>query len=116
MNIYGIYVNPEQKDNNFVIIKDGFSLASAFFNVFWALYHSMWVPLIATLIFNFAIVIIGYDTFLPIGKIATMLVFGFLGNDMREYDLQWKKYRLQDVILASSAIEAELKFLERSKE
>ncbi|WP_341758496.1 DUF2628 domain-containing protein [Candidatus Tisiphia endosymbiont of Ditula angustiorana] len=113
MNIYSIYVNPQKKDNDFILIKQGFSLFAAFLSVFWAFYHRMWLPLIITLILNIVISNLGCTNFISVSQFAIMLIFGFFSDDMREYDLQKKKYQLTDIILAKSEIEAELKFLER---
>ncbi|MDR0296949.1 MAG: DUF2628 domain-containing protein [Rickettsia sp.] len=113
MNIYSIYVNPQKKDNDFIIIKQGFSLFAAFFNMFWALHHRMWTALIITLIVSIAISSLGFAHFTFASQIAIMLIFGFFSADMREYDLQQKKYQLEEIILAKSEIEAELKFLKR---
>ncbi|WP_341756232.1 MULTISPECIES: DUF2628 domain-containing protein [unclassified Candidatus Tisiphia] len=111
MNIYSIYVNPQKKDNDFIIIKQGFSLFAALFNMFWALYHRMWIALIITLIISIAMSNLGFAHFTFASRIAIMLIFGFFAADMREYDLQRKKYQLTEIILAKSEIEAELKFL-----
>ncbi|MDR0774360.1 MAG: DUF2628 domain-containing protein [Rickettsia sp.] len=113
MNIYSMYVNPQKKDNDFILIKQGFSLFAAFLSVFWALYHRMWLPLITTLILSIVISSLGCTNFISVSQLAIMLIFGFFSDDMREYDLQKKKYQLTDIILAKSEIEAELKFLER---
>ncbi|WP_425364404.1 DUF2628 domain-containing protein [Candidatus Tisiphia endosymbiont of Mystacides longicornis] len=105
MNIYSIYVNPQKKDNDFIIIKQGFSLFAAFFNIFWALYHRMWLALIITLIISVAISSLGFTYLTFASRIAIMLIFGFFAADMREYDLKQKKYRLTEIILAKSEIE-----------
>jgi hypothetical protein len=115
MNIYSIYVNPQKKDNNFILIKQGFSLFATLLGAPWAVYHKMWLPLIITMIFN--IIVMNLESDLAyIGQIFIMLIFAFYSSDIREYDLEQKEYRLEDVILAKSEIEAELKFLQRQKE
>ncbi|MCC8417128.1 MAG: DUF2628 domain-containing protein [Rickettsia endosymbiont of Bryobia graminum] len=114
MNIYSIYVNPDKKDNNFILVKQGFSLFAAVFNIFWALYHRMWLALIITLILNIAIFSVDSYNLSNLTQIVIVLIFGFFGADMREYDLERKQYSLEDIILADSEIEAELKFLERA--
>ena len=113
MNIYSIYVNPQKKDNDFVLIKQGFSFSAAFFNIFWSLYHKIWLPPIVVLVFNILIVILKDDNYTLIYSILTILVFGMFAVDIREYDLERKEYYLDDITLANSEIEAELKYLER---
>ncbi len=114
MNIYSIYVNPDKKDNNFVLVKQGFSLFAAVFNIFWALYHKMWLVLIITFILNIATFSFDSHNLSNLIQVIMALIFGFFGADMREYDLERKEYSLEDIILANSEVEAELKFLERS--
>ncbi len=113
MNIYSIYVNPQKKNNNCIIIKQGFSLCAAILNIGWALYHRMWLLLLITTVTMIIAFNINSAYTEMMGPIAIMLIFGFCSNIMREYDLERKKYLLNDIILAHSEIEAELKFLER---
>lgn len=114
MNIYAIYINPEQKSNNFIIVREGFSWRALLFNVFWAVYHKMWLALFLVIIINIIVTTINIQGLVFISKLTIMLIFGFFASDIREYDLQRKNYRLRDVVFAQSEIEAELKFLERS--
>ncbi len=116
MNIYSIYLNPQKKDSDFITIKQGFSIFATFFSVFWALYHKMWLLLIVTLIFSIIILGLGYNQFIYLGQITIILLYGFFSDDIREYDLQRKKYQLEDIILAKSQMEAELKFVSRLEE
>jgi len=116
MNIYSIYINPQKKDNDFIIIKQGFSAFAGLLNVFWALYYKMWLPLIVTLMFMIVILTINNTCLIYISKILMILIYAFCNDDIREYDLERKNYRLGDVILAKSEIEAELKFLQRLEE
>ena len=113
MNIYSIYANPQKKDNNFVLIKQGFSFSAAVFNIFWSLYHKIWLPPIVVLLINIFILTLNNDNYVLMASTLTMLVFGIFAVDIREYSLEHKKYFLDDIILASSEIEAELKYLER---
>lgn len=113
MNIYSIYVNPQQKDNNCIIIKQGASLFAAIFNVGWLLYHRMWLLLILSSIVVVSAFSLNCEHLKVGALITTMLIFGFCRTDILEYELERKKYLLKDIILANSEMEAELKFLER---
>lgn len=113
MNIYSIYVNPQKKDNDFVLIKQGFSFSAALFNIFWSLYHKIWLPPIVVLVFNILIFILNDEQYTFIYSVLTTLAFGIFAADIREYDLEHRKYYLDDITLANSEIEAELKYLER---
>ncbi|HJD61450.1 MAG TPA: DUF2628 domain-containing protein [Rickettsia endosymbiont of Columbicola hoogstraali] len=114
MNIYAIYINPAQKNNNFTVIKESFSWTAAFLSVFWALYHKMWLPVIIAVALNIVAMAINiYELTLAL-KLMIMLIFGFFAADIRENHLKRNNYTLKDIVVASSQVEAELKFLERN--
>ncbi|ADE29834.1 DUF2628 domain-containing protein [Rickettsia prowazekii] len=113
MNIYAIYINSTQKNNNFIILEEGFSWIAALFSIFWALYHKMWIVVAITVIANIIATTIIVD-FKFIFQIFLILSFGFFAADIRENYLNRNNYQLEDIIIANSRIEAELKFLERS--
>ncbi|AAU03788.1 DUF2628 domain-containing protein [Rickettsia typhi] len=114
MNIYVIYINSTQKNNNFIILEEGFSWIAALFSIFWALYHKMWVVVTITVIANIIITTINIVDLKFIFQIFLILSFGFFASDIRENYLNRNNYQLEDIIIANSRIEAELKFLERS--
>lgn len=113
MNIYAIYLNPEQNNNNFVVIEEGFSWTAAILSVFWSLYHKMWLPVIIAVVINIIVTIINIEELTLISKLAVMLIFGFFASDIRENHLKRNNYKLEDIVIANSKIEAELKFLTR---
>jgi hypothetical protein len=113
MKIYAIYINTAQNNNNFVILKEGFSWVAALLNIFWALYHKLWLVVAIVIIFNVIIAATKIQELMLISKIVVILLFGFLSTDMREYGLRRRNYKLRDIIFADSEIEAELKYLER---
>lgn len=109
MNTYAIYGNSQQKDNNFIIVKQGFSFAAAFFSTLWAIYHKMWSVIILSIVLH---MLLGL---LPINPLITIiLIFGFFAADIQEYYLRNNKYQLIDIIIAPSLIHAELRFFERT--
>ena len=61
MNIYTIYTNSTQKNNNFVVIEEGFSLVAAIFSIFWALYHKMWLVVAIAVIANIIVTVINIE-------------------------------------------------------
>ncbi|EOB09677.1 HIT-like protein [Rickettsia prowazekii str. GvF12] len=77
MNIYAIYINSTQKNNNFIILEEGFSWIAALFSIFWALYHKMWIVVAITVIANIIATTIIVD-FKFIFQIFLILSFGFL--------------------------------------
>ncbi len=113
MNIYSIYVNPQKKDNDFVLIRQGFSFYAAIFNILWSLYHKiLFLPIVVFLLSIFVFTLSG-NNYTFITSILTALIFGIFAVDIREYDLEKRKYYLDDIVLANSGIEAELKYLKR---
>ncbi|XVN41703.1 MAG: DUF2628 domain-containing protein [Rickettsia endosymbiont of Argas persicus] len=114
MNIYTIYINQEQKNNNFIVIEESFSWTAALLSVFWALYHKMWLPVVIAISINIIVKVINIPELTFALKLIVMLVFGFFASDMRENYLKRNNYELKDIVVAGSKIEAELKFLKRN--
>jgi hypothetical protein len=115
MNIYSVYVHSYRKDKELILIKQGFSFIAAIFNLFWALYHKMWLVAIISLIVNsflgaYHISYIAYSV-----NIAMLLVFGFLASEMREYYATRNGYYVSDIIFAATEEEAEIKYFDRTK-
>lgn len=117
MNIYAIYVDPRKGSGSLITVPEGFSFSAAIFTIFWAIYHKMWKLTALTLAINIVIVSLQKNSlvgeFIPILNLAIMLIFGFLAGDFLEYSLQKKGYVLEDVVVCRSAVEAEMKYLER---
>ncbi len=114
MNIYAIYINPKQKNNNFIVIKKSFSWTAAVLSVFWALYHKMWLLVIIAVAINIVAMTINILELMLALKLIVMLIFGFFASDIRENYLQRTNFTLKDIVVAGSQVEAELKFLERN--
>ena len=114
MNIYAIYINHEQKNNNFVVVEESFSWTAALLSVFWALYHKMWLAVTIAIAINIIAAAINIPELTLALKLTTVLLFGFFAADIRENHLKRKNYELKDVVVANSQIEAELRFLERN--
>lgn len=117
MNIYEIYIDNERNDIPIEMLKDGFSLPAAIFTPFWALYHRMWFVSAIAISLNLGITYLQKDTNIfslaIIVELFFISFFGIFASDIREWHLQSKGYAVQDVVIAGSEIEAELKFLKR---
>lgn len=118
MNIYSIYTKDQNKEEDPVIVRQGFSFVAAIFNGFWALYHRMWLFAFVTLAIDSIPIMFRhhhlYDELALVSRAAIALLFGFMATEMREYTLKSNGYELSDVVAAPSEAEAELKFFERS--
>lgn len=118
MNIYSIYIKDQNKDDDPVVVRQGFSFVAAIFNGLWALYHRMWLFAFVTLAIDSIPIMFRhhhlYDELALVSRAAIALLFGFMATEMREYTLKSNGYELSDVVAAPSEAEAELKFFERS--
>ena len=117
MNIYTIYTQDNQEDSDPIIIKQGFSLIAAIFNIFWAVYHRMWLMAAITLGASaIPMLFQGNETYSVISsvcKIAIGITFGFMATEMREYTASARGFELTDIVSARNEAEAEMKFFER---
>lgn len=117
MNIYAIYVNSLLANGSFVSVRQGFSRQAAILNFFWAIYHKMWLVVFLTALANILVMqpLIGrfMTEIILSAQLIIFLVFGWFGADFKEYSLQQKGYVLSDIVVASSTMEAEVKFLTR---
>ncbi len=117
MHIYEIYTGNERNDTPIEILKSGFSFSAAVFTPFWALYYRMWLVAAIALCINLAITYLQKDTTIfslaLIIELFFIFIFGMFASDIREWHLLNKGYNLQDIVIADSEIEAELKFLTR---
>lgn len=120
MKIYSIYSKSAGDDTDPIIIKQGFSIWAAIFNVLWALYHRMWSIAAVTLFVAFSIsyfqVVTELKQLAYLIDIATMAVFGFFASEIREFHAGLKGYELTDVIVAADDDEAEMKYTMRIAE
>ena len=118
MNLYSIYASSGDKSSDPVIIKQGFSPAAGVFNMFWAVYHKMWLVVILVMKANFIIIFFRETEAISlIGNlkyIVQFFIFGFFAAEIREYYARKRGMQLDDVILATSEEEAELKYMTRT--
>jgi hypothetical protein len=107
MATYVIYANERIEDA--VFVPEGFSWAAAVFTGFWALWHRMWIVGVVALA-----VILAANALPPSLEIfvdlASALVFGVFGNDLREWSLARRGLRYIDVVEANDLETAEFQF------
>lgn len=114
MNIYSVYTDSSKKNNEPILIKQGFSFIASFFNFFWAIYHRMWLIAIFLMILNFVVSVDGSSFIAYCVNLAILFIFGFFASEIREYYAIKSGYSLSDIILASSEEEAEIKYIKRT--
>ncbi len=94
MRIYTMHTRPwsAAPDQDAVSVKEGFCWPALFIPFFWALWHRLWLPVVAIVVVlavaagiteltNLDPVVIGAV------EIAVAFVYGFLGNDWRRRNL-----------------------------
>ena len=114
MNIYSVYTNNEKNNEDPILIRQGFSFIAGFLNVFWALYHKMWLLALFAIILN-AIANHIQSTYIIYGlNVALLFIFGFFSSNMREYYAKKKGFKLDDIVLAQSEEEAEVRYYMRA--
>jgi hypothetical protein len=118
MNLYSIYAGDVGKNSDPVIIKQGFSPVASVFNLFWAIYHRMWLVVILVMVANFIVISFSETEVVSlIGNlkyIVQFFIFGFFATETREFYVRKSGMQLDDIILANSEEEAELKYMTRT--
>lgn len=118
MDTYTIYIlyDKEGKSVDIQYIPEGWSFWGMLFGPLWLLYHALVRPLF----FYFAVLILiaqlaEADVVAPIISSVMMLVLsiltGFFGRDYIRAKLVREGYKFDDVIIASSEEEAQLKYV-----
>lgn len=114
MNLYSIYVDKHGGGNNPTIIKQGFSFWALALNFFWALYHKMWFVGGVIILVNFIILNLNLSPNIIFAeKVSQLFIFGFFASEIREFYAKQQGLELDDLILASSQEEAEVKYIMR---
>ncbi|MDF3046970.1 MAG: hypothetical protein K0R73_88 [Candidatus Midichloriaceae bacterium] len=115
MIAYTVYLkHTDQGTENIVYVPEKFSWLAFLFTIPWLIYHRLWNAafiLIFSLIFlNQVELMVSWGTPTIICTLAS-LAAGFYGNDMIRSNLEKNGYVFNDVIMASSEQEAELRFI-----
>ena len=117
MNIYSVYIDSSKKVTSPILIEQKFSFIPLIFNIFWALYHKMWSVIIVafvTIVFSrmlhaYQIIDITYPA-----TISILGIFTLFAVEMREHYMIKRGFRLDDIILALSEDEAEIKYYSKN--
>jgi hypothetical protein len=109
--------NIEERADNVVFIKEGFTWWGFFFGPFWLLFSSLWFELILVLLlsagFAAGLVQLGLEDQAP-GIINTllMLLIGFEGNDLKRWRLHRKGYTFLASVAGRDFEECERRFFD----
>jgi hypothetical protein len=110
MHLYSVYIDNEEATSP-MIIKQGFSFLALVFNFFWALYHKMWFVAAVVVLMN--LIVMQFASLTLVWQVIQLFVFGFFASEIREFYAIGRGMKLDDVILAGSNEEAEVKYMMR---
>jgi hypothetical protein len=118
MKLYNALIkkNQEEKIENIILLKDGFSWFIFLFSGFWFLYHKMWkesvVIMLITIIFSML-----EQIFSPLDKIFLEFIFLFIiaynGNYWLTQFLERRGYSFDSIICSKDEDEARKKLLQQ---
>ncbi len=117
MQLYNVLVkkNSEEKIEDIVLIKDGFSWLAFLFSGIWFFYYRMWKELFVLIAVNFAFIFFskissGFDRALL--EIAFFFLVALNANYWRIDHLKKKKYEFIGLAFGNSRVDAKLRFVE----
>ena len=94
-----------------VLIRQGFALWAALLPPLWLVWRRLWWEASALLAFYLALSIWQPSSGLVVALLlGSGLFLGFEGNTLREFHLWRRGWRLQTVVVARNALEAEARF------
>jgi hypothetical protein len=117
MRFYTVHVRPGRPggDADLVLVREGFSWPAFLFGPLWALWHFLWLPLLAWLAAGLAVGFVA-DLFGAPADALIMLAFAVLvglhANDTRRWVLGRHGYRFEAVVAAPDIEAATQRFLD----
>jgi len=114
LKIYSVHVRPADagREQDIVLVREGFSVWAFLFQVLWALYHRLWLVALLFLVIGVASeALAAWFGLSPGGKlvlaVATATLIGAEANNLRRWTLARRGYQEVDIIAAHSLDEAE---------
>jgi hypothetical protein len=112
MKIFLVYTKNHDL-NSIKIIQSGFSFYAGMFNIFWALYHKLWLVSGITFLSALILAFTNQEFIIEIYQFGQVLFFFLFAEEILSYSYKKLGYDLKDVIYAKNIEEAEYKFIER---
>lgn len=117
MKLYNVLVkkNADNKIEDIVLLKDGFSWLAFLFSGFWFFYHRMWKEMFVMIAVNFAFV---FFAKLSSNLDRSLLEFAFFflvalnANYWRVEHLKKKNYQLVGLVFGANLVDAKLHFVD----
>lgn len=116
MKTYTVLINLKSPKRQMVMLPESFTIWGFIFGVIWLFFSKQWLWGIVFLILNIIVSQMGQSDLITTTTAAIIttglhLAVGFYGHDLIRKGFEKSGYLLDDVIVASSNQEAELKFL-----
>lgn len=111
MNIFSVYTKKDGDAIETTFVKQGFSFFAGVFTIFWSAYHKMWSVFLIAIVVNLILAVSGDNDYGV--SFLIFIFFAFFASDLREYYAKKRGYVLDDIIVAKSIEEAEMKYFER---
>ncbi len=105
----------QERANDYVFIKEGFSLWAALFGPFWLVMQNMWVEVAAyfggLILLSIILEALGFTPeAISFAFLFANAVFGLFARDLRRYHYDRRGYHLTDVVIGKTLEECETRF------
>jgi len=118
--IYTVYERwrDTDADSSITLVREGFCIWAFLLHVVWLLYKRQWLGLLFFVPLYAGLMTLSNAGLLPSVAIALcqlglQLWLGFIAHDLERLQLERYGYRLMDIVLASSPLLAEQRYLDR---
>lgn len=119
MKFFAVYIKPKAAEplETALFVKEGFSILAMMLNIFWMLYHRIWVAAALLIAFNIAL---SYGQFYNVISAPAvfilntgLLVFiGFEASDWYQQTLKRHGYLLLDIVSGKDLEQAQQRFFD----
>ena len=97
-------------------IKEGFCWPAFFFSLFWILWHRLWLTALGLVVINLTVSFLVFQSGANqavsiIVSFCIAFLLGFIGNDLRRAELEWRGFRERGIVLARTSEAAVRRYL-----
>ncbi len=89
-----------------VLVPERFSWGALIFGPLWLLLKGVWIPAVLSGAVLFLACTVPPPPLRPLAAIGVMVLLGLLGNDLRRWDLGFRRFRIGCVVAARNRDEA----------
>lgn len=115
MKSYCIFIKKNKETEameDVILVKGSFNFNAMFFNIFWFLYHKMWICFsVSLLIFSFANLFLVEKTFF-VFLLVFLIFIGLEANNLLLYNFKKGDYFFAGYSLGNDEKEAKVRFLD----